>query len=121
MYMGLHKLLLLFLLVFVVLTVVFRYEEYAVRKNFILYSYASCDPASASCFQTDCDPSDEMCDTTPYLKVSLPAAAADHCLLEQDCESFSCDGITGCDISYCSESTLEVGEICAEAEPLLSE
>lgn len=105
------------LLLLCTVVIVARFEEYVVRQNYMVNSYTDCDPTKGACFVADCDPqTDSECDVTPYLKVSLPANKAPHCLFENNCEDFVCNQSDGCITVTCSNSTLGEGEICSTEE-----
>jgi hypothetical protein len=96
----------------------YRYDQYVVQKNFLLEVNAVCNPASEACFVADCSPTDDpFCDTTPYKKVEILASEAPACLEEHTCESFSCDGIERCSITYCLDEIKEDWESCTEIVP----
>lgn len=99
----------------IVVIVGFRYYQYVIERNFTVLANISCDPTSEVCFVSDCSPEDVGCDLTPYKKVSIRASDAPKCIEEHNCEAFSCDGISTCMITYCNDSTIEEGEVCADA------
>jgi len=100
----------------VALVIGYRYEAYVARQAFTVNAAAPCDPSLHACFAADCSPvEDASCDTSPYEKVALPAAQAPDCLLENSCDSFSCDASDDCTVTYCSADTAEDGEVCTDA------
>lgn len=103
----------LFLLA-VAFTIWFRFDQYVKQGNYTILATTVCDPTTQECFVADCDASDELCDKTPYQKVSILAADAPICLKEYSCETFSCGMIDSCVSNPCSEETLEEGEVCFE-------
>jgi len=108
--------LLLLLLSAILVVIAYRYEQYVVQRNFLIDVQAPCDPASKSCFVSDCSPTDDpACDTSPYDKVEILDSEAPACLEEHTCVAFSCEGYSNCSIDYCSEDTLEDGEACTPA------
>jgi hypothetical protein len=94
----------------------YRYNNYILHKDFIIDATAPCI-TGGTCFMADCAPGDASCDPTPYVKVSLPAAEAPECLVNNDCDQFSCEGLQGCQIIYCSQDVLDDGETCADGTP----
>jgi hypothetical protein len=101
----------------IAVTMAYRYEEYLVKRNFIMVANVPCDPSTEACFALDCDPGDAECEATPYKKAEILASEAPACVEEHTCESFSCDGASSCSVTYCAEDTLEDGELCVEPEP----
>lgn len=108
-----NKLIVLLSSLFLLAIIGFRYHQYIVDQNFLLYLNGPCDPANESCFIEDCSAGDESCQAVPYIKIELLAKDAPNCLEEHTCESFSCEGLNQCEITYCSEDALEEGEVCA--------
>jgi hypothetical protein len=106
---------LLILIILVLLAViVYRYDQYILKKNFLLNIAANCDPSIESCFVVNCSPEeDEECDQTPYKKIEILASEAPMCLQEHSCDSFECESGTSCVAVYCSENTLEEWEVCS--------
>lgn len=106
---------LLILIILVLLAViVYRYDQYVLKKNFLLNIATACDPSFESCFVVDCSPEeDEECDQTPYKKIEIRASEAPMCLQEHSCDTFECEPGTSCVASYCSDDALEEGEICS--------
>lgn len=107
---------LLVLVGLVVLAAGYRYDQYVVERQFVVQGAVPCDPTTTQCFVADCNPAeDSECDDTAYAKAELPAMAAPDCLLENSCESFSCNGKEACTVTYCSADILEDGEKCSDA------
>lgn len=74
---------------------------------------APCNPEIEKCFVSDCSSEDDPeCDLTPYKKVEILAKEAPSCLEEHSCESFGCNQIKSCSITYCDNKSKEEGEIC---------
>jgi hypothetical protein len=96
----------------VLLTILFRFEQYEVEREYTVYSTVPCDQTIHSCFVWDCDPSDSECDQTPYSKIEIAANRAPECIAEATCEDFLCNETDGCFSSQCSVDTLEEGEFC---------
>ena len=94
--------------------ILYRYEQYVVEKNFMVFSHIPCDTATQSCFQVDCDSAeDSTCDAFAYKKITLPAREASACIYEHTCDDFRCDSTSArCSITLCSEGVLESGERC---------
>lgn len=115
--------LLAMVLVAVAATIWYRFDQYVIQRNFVMVANAFCDPESEECFVMDCDPeTDEECDATPYKKVSILASEAPACLQEHTCETFSCDGLSSCEITTCDDESLEEGEACyVHEEPAQAE
>jgi hypothetical protein len=95
-------------------TILARYYEFEVAHQFLIETNLACDVTSQSCFTMDCDANDPECDSSPYEKVEMAAYNAPSCAKEHTCESFSCEGRSGCTITFCSEDTLDEGETCTE-------
>jgi hypothetical protein len=93
----------------------YRYYEYIYLRNFLLDVNVPCDPTTEQCFVADCEPGPD-CDSTPYAKVEIIAHDAPVCLEEHACESFSCDGINSCNVTYCSADSLVDGEVCTNVD-----
>jgi hypothetical protein len=107
------KYLLFFLGLIVLVIVGYRYQQYVINRNFTLLVNTVCDSQTEKCFVMDCVEGEEGCDKTPYKKVELVAKDAPQCLEEHTCTSFSCGKLENCTVSYCTEDTLEDGEVCA--------
>jgi hypothetical protein len=90
----------------------YRFVQYRVENNFLLYGTISCNTETESCFVWDCSLDELDCDQTPYKKVTVWAASAPDCLYENDCEDFSCEGIKECQIQNCSAEALMDEEMC---------
>ena len=114
------KYFIIFILLVTLIIVLYRYQQYIVSRNFTLEINTVCDAKTENCFVADCSiENDPECDTTTYKKVEILDNYAPKCLEEHACEAFSCDQIKdNCSITYCSSSTLEDGEKCAE--PLIN-
>lgn len=98
----------------IVSVVGYRYQQYVFERNFTLQVNGPCDPATNTCFISDCSPEvDPACDTTPYEKILVTANEAPACLEEHTCTDFSCEGKTGCEIAYCDADSVEGGEQCS--------
>lgn len=95
-----------------------RYDQYVLKGNFYLEAYASCDPATEMCFVADCPPEEDLeCDASPYKKIEMVEREAPKCLEEHTCDTFSCPANSGnCSVTYCSEDTLDEGEVCLEQQ-----
>lgn len=84
----------------------YRYEEYIIRKNYIIQVNTACDKTSEFCFTED--------DSIFYKKVTIRAKDAPSCLQEHNCSNFSCDSlISDCRIEYCSNNTKAESETCS--------
>jgi len=92
----------------------YRYDQYVLKRNFITYAAVPCSEEEGTCFVMDCSPEeDEECDQTPYKKIELLSSEAPKCVEEHVCESFACPAdSTTCTETYCSDDTLEEGEVC---------
>lgn len=99
-----------------VLVVSASYMRYVSERHFTIAANISCGAhENAPCFISD-DPSSIGVDG-PYKKVYIPASDAPACLEEHGCEQFSCPRGVACDIEYCNEGTVEIGETCATSSP----
>jgi hypothetical protein len=116
------KIIMLVSLAVIIFTVWFKFSQYTVQENYILYALITCDPTTHNCFTTDCDPENEECDTSTYKKVEMTANAAPACVKENNCEEFACESDDpNCSETYCSEDTLEEGERCTENTETIEE
>lgn len=107
------KTLILIIGIIVLAVIANRFYQYQIKQNFLLEVNTFCDPVTESCFVSDCSLEDDPeCDLTPYKKVEVLAAGVPQCLQEHTCQSFSCDGLEQCSITYCSDETKEGGEGC---------
>lgn len=105
------KIFIFFILILFLVVAGERYLEYIHNKNFEILVNTSCQLGEQGCFVADCEAGPD-CDQTPYKKVSILAKEAPKCLGEHTCENFTCSGLESCEITYCSEETLEDGEKC---------
>ena len=103
----------LFILVILLFLAVmgYRYDEYILKRNFLITVNAVCNPSIESCFVADCETGPD-CDESPYKKVDILAHNTPKCLEEHNCPNFSCANISNCEETYCSENTLSEGEKC---------
>ena len=102
----------------VFLVVLNRFDQYYLKKNFLLKVNTGCNPASEQCFVSDCSAADPECDQSPYKKIEILAAQAPACLEEHQCQTFSCGGLSQCQVTYCSTGTMEEGERCVTTPSL---
>lgn len=96
-----------------------NYSTFFNERDYLVYTEVSCDPETESCFSWVCEEEDEECDDAPYKKITLTAAYAPLCDIytDEECPEPSCSPLdTACEVIFCSEETLEEGEICAEPE-----
>ena len=99
----------------IVLVVVgYRYKDYILDNNFLLDVHAECGSNEGTCFSPNCSEEGELgCDSVPYKKVEILASEAPKCLEEHACKNFFCSiDQASCNITYCSEESLEEGEEC---------
>ncbi|HVY36105.1 MAG TPA: hypothetical protein VG982_02405 [Candidatus Paceibacterota bacterium] len=95
----------------------YRYKGYVLDGNYTVLANTVCDASEGHCFVSDCSPGEsENCDQTPYKKVTIERKYAPECILNHTCESFYCGDIPTCSITYCSDETLDEGEICNDAK-----
>lgn len=94
------------------ITVGYRYDQYILKRNYILKVNVTCNPVIEDCFESDCDNTDPKCNASTYKKVSILAHDAPKCLEEHNCENFTCSGINSCEITNCNSDALESGEKC---------
>lgn len=108
-----HILIILFILILGI--VFYRFEQYKVEKNFLLFGTVECQVEDTSCFVADCSPDvDPECDITLYQKIEVSARNAPACLFEHDCVDFVCEESQGCEVIVCSQDTIDIGESCIE-------
>lgn len=98
--------------VFVLIVAGHNFERYHVASDYPLHVFTNCDSTKNSCFGADPDIGDPTFQSGTYEKVEMIASGAPHCLDEHTCTDFTCDGIADCQITYCSEETIEDGESC---------
>lgn len=115
--MGRNSWILVALLASLLVVVVYRFEEYQVAGDYLIYTTASCDATNERCFVMDCDPTDEECDQTPYKKITVHAGSAPACALEHTCEDFVCPvEDSSCEVLLCNDDAVEDGEVCMDIE-----
>ena len=103
------RLLLTFFLLVVGTVVYFGYQKFFVELNFVLESTIECDPRFESCFVW-CE---DECEENYYKKIAKKAYNVPACSNIFECEPPICElGEEECEITTCSEETVEVGEIC---------
>lgn len=101
----------------VVGAVVVRFYAYFINEDFDLYAQIPCNPAEATCFINDCDPSNEECDVTPFMFAEMSASKAPDCFEENNCVDFACPSDDeACLVMECSEDVLYEGVICLEVD-----
>ena len=103
---------LIFLIIAVFAIVGYRFQNYYITRDYVLNVFTPCDPTAHSCFAADESIADPSFQTGPCEKVEIIAHYVPPCLEEHTCKDFSCEGITSCKISYCSNDLLDVGESC---------
>lgn len=107
----------LFSAVFIAFFVVafYKYKEFIIDRNFVVYGHVSCDPTFEACFVSDCDEADPECDKTPYKKIEKLASRIPACDPSEGCaELFCAEAEEGCFVTLCSSETKEAGEFCSE-------
>lgn len=91
-----------------------NFVRYYAFKNYELYTYVACDPVIQSCFTADPEFTGFSFHDWPYAKVSISARKAPYCLDEHKCIDFTCEGLgDSCSVLYCSDETIEPGEVCS--------
>ncbi len=100
------------IIVIVLLIVGYRFEQYKVEKDFLLFTTIECSEGDTGCFTLECSGDDLECDPTPYKKVVIQADGASSCLFEHDCVDFVCNETENCEIIICDDSSIEEGETC---------
>lgn len=113
------KIILIVVAVVIVLIAGFKYDQYMVRKDFMMVSLIPCTPEEGTCFVRDCGGIASAvagCDGAPYKKILLHASYMPPCLEDQDCpEDMPCPaGDTSCSFIFCSDETLDEDESCLE-------
>ncbi len=90
-----------------------RFHQYEVQKDFLLFTTLPCSTEN-NCFILSCDVNtDPSCgETSPYMKIAIPARKAPNCIYEHECTNFECTEADGCMITLCDPSTIEDGETC---------
>lgn len=105
------------LLASLLVVVAYRFGEYQVAGDYLIYTTVTCDSTTEQCFIVDCNPADEECDQAPYKKVTLHAGSAPTCALEHSCEAFACPANDStCEVVLCDADVIEEGEICTDIE-----
>jgi hypothetical protein len=107
------KHLLVLIILVVVFVIMYRYDQYIIKKNFILEVSISCDSSKETCFVMDCSVDiDPDCDKNPYKKIKISATYAPICLEEHTCDDFTCDNLNDCSTLICSDDNKESWETC---------
>ncbi len=104
--------------------VAWNYSTFFIDRDYLVYSEISCDPEMESCFSWVCGEEDNECDDSPYKKIELAAASLPLCDMytNEECPEPTCNtNDETCTITYCSDETLEEGEICTDFEETESE
>lgn len=102
--------------------VIWQYNRFVVKQDFLIYDQVSCDPKVDSCFVYVCEEGDEECDPTPFAKLEKSARFVPVCSPAGGniCPELSCaPGELDCTITTCNEETLENGELCVTKEVLI--
>lgn len=103
------SLVVLFLIVFSA----YKYDQYVVKRNFIVFQQVSCDNTTEECFVADCDVANPDCDVTPYKKIEKLASNIPFCTPDTECPELTCEsGEIGCTITLCSDDVVDSGEKC---------
>lgn len=98
---------------FAVAIALFRFNDYVLQGNFTLLVNSACDVNAESCFEAECSPEEEIgCPEGPYKKIQIKKADAPPCLEEHTCMNFQCPPGAVCEVTYCSDETVEDGEHC---------
>jgi hypothetical protein len=102
---------------------VYKYKEFVIDKNFDIYTHISCNPQTEECFVQDCSiETDPECDLNPYKKITKSAKNILECVDGADCPELKCEqNEEFCEITVCSEASIEDGEVCTEIPSLFTE
>jgi hypothetical protein len=101
------------------------YYRYVVKRDYIIFAHAPCDPEMESCFYYPCEEGDTECspaDVEYYKKINKKAYNIELCDSESpDCQPLVCqENEADCEIISCSEDVLEDGEACSVASSSVS-
>lgn len=92
-----------------------NFEEFVIKKDFIVFAHTKCDPVVESCFVMSCHEGDPDCNQDPYKKISKHASNIATCSTPGDCPPIECaPGEVDCTATLCSSEALEEGEVCAQ-------
>ena len=103
-----------FILIFAV-SVFWDYRVFFITHDFIIKNTTVCDPQINSCF-VSCDAGE--CGTDYYAKITKRASNIPICNVgAEKCASLICyPSEQGCEITYCSESTVQDNESCTNTK-----
>ena len=113
------KILIGLFILFVIAAGVWKYHSFFVERDFVIYTWVSCDTTTESCFAMECEEGDEECDDWAYKKMEIPASETPYCdpYVDEECPEPVCEVGSDCIEILCSEETLEEGEMCLAIEP----
>lgn len=106
------KALVILVVVCIVVATFLSVYNYLIRKDFILYIKAPCNPSVSSCFVHDCEDGDVRCDTASggivYYKIVLKKERNIIPCSSEDCTELKCEsGEDSCEEIFCSEEALQ--------------
>ncbi len=119
------KILICVFVIALILSVGATYYRYVIKRDYIIFAHAPCDPKTESCFYVPCEEGDTECipaDIEYYKKINKKAFNIELCDSESpDCKPLVCkDGEKDCKIASCTEENVEEGESCSVIESATS-
>ncbi len=107
-----NKILFALLIVATISVFFLNAKRYLIDREFQVYMHIPCSE-EGRCFLVQDAIDDEIFNDEPYLKMYRNNKEVEFCIESGICDVFTCkDGEEDCEITECSEETLEDGEIC---------
>lgn len=97
------------LLLVVVMIFVYRFNDYVIKKNYLVFVDVPCIVDQERCFDPDQGLSVLE---SPYKNIQISAKNKIICLEEHSCNKFSCDDLTMCQEKYCIHEEQGDGDLC---------
>jgi hypothetical protein len=102
-----------------IISVGVTYYRYVVKRDYIIFAHAPCDPKTESCFYAPCEGIDcpAEADIEYYKKINKKAFNIELCDSENpECKPLVCQpNEKDCEITNCTEDNVEEGEACSVA------
>jgi len=111
-------------LVLIALSGAWKFYQFFIERNYLIYTEVSCDPEDESCFVLECEEGDEECEQEPYKKLEIAAYLVPSCdpYADEECPEPTCESENqDCAVTYCSDDAVVEGESCYIAEESDSE
>jgi hypothetical protein len=109
------KILIWVFVIALIISVGATYYRYVVKRDYIIFAHAPCDPKIESCFYYECEEGDAECEIEYYKKIEKKAFNIELCDSENpDCQPLVCEpNEADCEITSCTEENVEDGELCS--------